>query len=551
MRKPGLVLFAGLFGLAALFCPPVRFAQQDKKSEDFWLLQARVFTDYLLSDAARLDRFDRPVMLGQLAAIWWKDDQEHAQVWVQKAIHDLENGASYESQPDRRRRLAAARALLKITARMDKVSSDHLASLFMSETNPNSGADDRENANSLAGAALEVLERDPQQALELGLASLRAGRCSQFTALLWNLRARDIALGDVLFIAALKVAQAAADQDLLTSLAAVAFNGPAPLDELRRNVLSVMAPFLLAAPGATGDGASGCRLAAITEPLLGQFDRLLPEKAPFVRNSVARCLRPSRDSTEPAPASPPKTVEELLQAADKAADVSERASYRGRAAYLASQQEDFDRALQILDGFSEEERRELDGTWENWRWDFASSAAIAHLKKADRYGADKIITSTPAALRAFVQISVANAMADNGDQGTAIRYLNEGRQGLQKVDADDAVDWYLSLLRRYESLAPNEGPAVFHELIEVMNHRDEPKPSGETKNSGSYSSMAPMKLPAFLLQRDVNGVRETVSLIESSAARASARLGLLNSSLELWRKETAANKPGKNKARAH
>ena len=359
-------------------------------------------------------------------------------------------------------------------------------------------------------------------------------------------RARDTALGDLLFTEALRTAQTEVDRNLLISLVSVAFNGPVPSDTLRRNTLEVIATFLLSGPDRGSESASTCTMASTAEPLLAHFGQLLPDKAGLVRTSIIRCRTTTDKSNSPLDASP-NTVEELLQAADKVVSSNERAAYLGRAAYLASQQQDFNRAISILDGFSEEERIQLDGAWENWRWDFATSAAMTQLKRGDRYAVDKIIASTPAGLRAFVQISIANAIADSGDRGTAIRYLQEGRKGLEKVSASDAVPWYLSLLRRYERLAPEEGPIVFRELVFHMNHT-ETFAWDPVSADGSYSS-AMINLPAFLLQMDIAGIRETASLLKSPANRAGARLALLNSSLELWHKESSAGKPTKKQAR--
>ena len=161
-------------------------AQPEKKSENFWLLQARVFTDSLLSDAVALDRFDRALVLGHLARTWWKDDREHALIWIEKAIESVEPPSSSETKAERRRRLSAARALFKIAAGLDKAPSDRLASLFLTDSVKPDDEDAANNATGLADAGLEVLNHDPKRSFELGLASLRSGRSSRFTALLWN-----------------------------------------------------------------------------------------------------------------------------------------------------------------------------------------------------------------------------------------------------------------------------------------------------------------------------------------------------------------------------
>ncbi|MBA3354895.1 MAG: hypothetical protein H0U18_02930 [Pyrinomonadaceae bacterium] len=132
-----------------------------------------------------------------------------------------------------------------------------------------------------------------------------------------------------------------------------------------------------------------------------------------------------------------------------------------RAVNLAVQEEKFDQAIVILDGFNEQEREQLNSAWEDWRWEYASLAAIARLKNDDRYGMNRIIASTPDNLRSFVQIAIANELAARGDRNGTIEFLEEGRKGLARLNRPDLVDWRLSLTRRYLEIMPQEAPHFF------------------------------------------------------------------------------------------
>ena len=524
--------------------------QEQERSQDFWLLQARLITDDLLKDAAGLQRFDRALLLGRLAAIWWPNDLDHARSWMQKAINDLESEPDRESKVDRHKRLSAVRALLGIAASIDKESSARLASMLTAEAQTDTDDEAKDNATGLVQAGLDVLDKDPAQAAAFGSASLLAGRSSRLVSLLSRLRTRDRGLGDTLFIQALAAARVRDDRDLLASLTVVAFNGPAPSDDIRKRVLSVISEQFL---GSRTHNAQdrGCSLAQTLVPLLAEFDVLLLEQASTVRSGLIRCQQLQASSSDVHADSslrPLYTVDDLMEAANKASNSKDRVSYLGRAAYLAAQQKNLDRAVAILETFSDEERKDLNGVWDNWRWDFASSAAIAQLKQGDRYLMSKTIAATPAYLRGFVQISVADELASHGDLGGAVELLQEGRKGLAKLRGADSLDWYLSLVRRYAKLAPQETSVVFRELVTAVNRTEEPK--AEQPIDAFGDSMPPISLPASVLETDVTTIKDATATIESSVIRIRARLGFLQSALDLARTQTRPGDKAKIQKRA-
>jgi tetratricopeptide (TPR) repeat protein len=538
-------IIAGLL-IPVVFCLLSANGQQTNAPSDSSTILTQIITDEIVKEAPALTTLDRAVLWTRLGESWWKDDPERARTWLKKAVQELEIASTdQENDSDRQRRLAIARSLLSIISPRDKALSDRLTVIFKPDAEHVSSDDGSRNASALIDTALSVLNTDPQRAIELGSESLRAGRTPRIGSLLGALRRRVGNSSDGLFLKTLAVARASYDRQVLATLAVVAFKGAAPSDDLRRRLLKVFAEGLLRTLTSPTDEATACNLASNAAPLLNEFARLLPQQAGLVRLAITRC-QPSlqdwerQEVAESLSDQPLNTVDALLDAASKASDSKMRDSYLERAAYMAAQQKSFDRAISILDDISSEGQEQMSGTWGSWRWEYASSAAFARYKRADRFGMYQVITATPEKLRPFVQISVARELVKLGDRLTAIGLIDEARKGLAKADASDAADGYFSLVGLYAQLLPTVTPAVFNETVAAMNRVKQssssssifPKVGGESLILSNDILLKSFSLPISLLETDDVGVRHAISLIDSPFQRVALRLNLLNFLLE-------------------
>ncbi len=533
MKHPTSRLWPAFFFCCLISVPQLSVAQvvqEQSKPEDFWLLQARLITDDILKETTKLSRLDQILLRARLAAAWWQYDRPTAIPWLRKAIDEAEIPSGFEPTEDRQNRFATLRSLLSIVAPLDQSSTNRIVFLLTSNE-VKTAIDGGENATALVQAGLHLVDTDPGRAAGLGSESLRVGKSLQFPSLLSRLRARDKTLGDRLFVEALSKP----DLDLLASLTLVAFNGPAPSEQLRKQVLIAISREFVGSLRNASSANRGCSLASVVSPLLEQFDQLVPEAASTIRSGLIRCQKTQLGKSTSTDR-PEKTVDDLLEMAAKTINTGERVDYLSRAAYLAAQENNFARALSILDDFTDDERKEINDVWENWRWDFASSAAIAKLKQGDRHGMTKVIAATPAALRAFVQIAVAEELANYGDAAGALELLDASRKGLLRSEGSNVLDWYLSLLRRYAKFKPSEAPEVFREFVQTVNR------TTKTENLTQEARLSPVDLPPALIQADVITVKELTSSIQDSSIRARTRLGLLKTSLELGRPDKRTQK---------
>lgn len=550
------IIGAGLL-IPAVFCLLSTNGQEANSPPDSSTLLTQTITDEIVKDAPALMTLDRSVLWARLGETWWKDDPERARAWLLKAVQELEVAQTdQENGSDRQRRLDTARSLLSIISPRDKALSDRLMAIFKPDADHVSSADGSKNASALIDNALAILNADPQRAIELGSESLRAGRTPRIGSLLGALRRRVGKSSDDLFVETLEVARVNYDRQVLATLAAVAFKGAAPSDDLRRRLLQVFAEGLLHPITSSADEAVACNLASNAASLMNEFDRLLPQQAGLVRLAITRC-RPLLQDWEQQVVNESlsdqslNTVEAILEAASKAPDSKTRDSYLGRAAYMAGQEKSFDHAISILDDISSEGQEQMGSTWDSWRWEYTSSAALARYKHADRLGMYHVITGTPGKLRPFVQISVARDLIKLGDRVTATELAGEARKGLAQADTSDAADGYLSLIRLYAQLMPSVTPTVFSETVAVMNRGKQSSSSSGIFLKGDSESLSlsndilfrSFSLPISLLEIDNVGVRHAISSIESPFKRAAIRLNFLNLLLERRRIAPPAKRP--------
>jgi hypothetical protein len=242
---------------------------------------------------------------------------------------------------------------------------------------------------------------------------------------------------------------------------------------------------------------------------------------------------------------PLKTVDDLLKEGDDAQDSKVRTVYQYRAASLATQQNDFDRALKILDSMSTESREFMGGTWEGYRWDWAAIAALHHLKSGDVYGMHVIIDAVPTDLRPFTMIAFVGRLPTKRikDTDPTLEFLGEARNGLRRSSVSDADKfyWYFALLQLTVQNQPTEAAAVLREAVAALN-RAAQKGDNTGKNEGSSLSEWEFAkgLPASLLEMDEYVVKEEVASITSVERRVQVRLELLSVCLERLRSEKQA-----------
>ncbi|HEX8920724.1 MAG TPA: hypothetical protein VF766_04570, partial [Pyrinomonadaceae bacterium] len=481
------------------------FAQEINVTPNVWMLRARALTDEIVKDASLLNKLDRALMYARLAEAWWKNDQERARAWMRKSIVEVEAAPEQEEAVEHSRRLSTARAIFSIIASRDEKLSKLLLAVFNSDNGKSVQRDDRKkNADVLVEVALANLDNSAQRAAELGLASLQAGVSYRLGPLILRMHKIDRKLAESLFNEGLNLARAKRDEALLDVLAGAAFphkfyfpppDAPILSEKIRIAVLNLYAELMLSAPTSVEAASANCKFSPAAAKLLDQYTALLPQYAGALRQAVVKCqtnLNPTTQQyqNDEMRERPLKTADDYLQAAKDTSNLQMRGLYLARAAYTSFSAEGKpDRAIEIIEGMNEEERDLVSrDVWNNWRWWFASSAALKHHQNGDQYMMQKVIDAVPPGLRGFALVDLIDGLAGKNESSIARQLLEDARGYLAKADlaSPEREHFYLSLTRLYALLLPADGPTVLGEAIKAMNQAEQQRSNDKSGAEAAF-----------------------------------------------------------------
>lgn len=535
--------------LILLAAPLAVFAQrpaakpQTEIANELWRVRAQTITDDVLKDASNLNSLRRALVWSKLAELWWRDDPRRARIWITNAIEVVEQVPNRESPQERQERLTTAKFLLRSASALDQKLSKRLITLVTDVDESTPEGERTTRADSLIDAAVSMVDRDPKRAAELGNQALRLGSPSNITNLLFPLRARDAKLADNLFVEALSLARQKLEAGLLDSLTAAAFPVQrrvpgmvlAPSDNLKAELLGLHVAFLNAHANEIEKGVWFCwTVSVFIAPVLPEFDRLLPQQALLVRQTLQKC-RPfipnaGEELDNPGGTQSPNTVDDLLKAAADAELSPLRTLYQLRAAMVAKDRGDYDRAIKILDNMSDESRQLMQGSWDAYRWDWSASAALDHFQNGRLVEMNLALNSEPAKLQPFAKMAFLDRLpATKRLEGVpAIQILNEAGASLRKsgISELEKYVWYFGLLKLTLRYQRSDAIGVFKESIASLNRAI--KEEAKFLDTNKFANF----LPVSLLDIDEFAVKETLASVTSVEARAQLRLQLLKDMLQ-------------------
>lgn len=539
--------------------------EQTEATYQLWLVRSQAITDDLIKDAADLDQSDRALLLARLAQQWWQANPEKARVWMANAIETVEAVPNKEAPDKRQERLTVARLLFQIAAPLDQKLTKRL--LVILSDDRLADAERTANADSLIDAATSLADTDPKRAAELTALALRTGHSNYLPAFLEVLRNKDPKQADALFVQALAVARQTLSGPLLDLLTRTAFPAqmqrpaqPVPPDNLRAELLQLHIAFLQANQIKSDSQIATCTgVVTFIAPVVLEFDRFLPQQAPIVRQAVNQChsVNPlGQQRIDDALRSQPlNTIEDLLKAADDAKNLRVRTVYKYRAAVLATEKKDFQRAIEILDGMSSDARAFMGGSWEARRWEWAALSAIKQYEAGAVFEMRQTMNDVPAELRPFAKITFVRMFKPKkeADVDPTLEFLTEARADLRRSSSGSDAEkysWYFVLLDLTVIYQPEEARTVLKEAVAVLNRAEPTKAADSSKDQSVRLDTSGLSnsLPATLLEMDEYTVKEAVSSITSTRRRAEVRLELLGACLQRMRTVKKTAVPANSKA---
>jgi hypothetical protein len=217
-----------------------------------------------------------------------------------------------------------------------------------------------------------------------------------------------------------------------------------------------------------------------------------------------------------------------LNAAADAKDMHVRTVYKSRAAYMAKEHNDYERALKILDDMSKEEREFMGDAWTSFKWNWAAYGAIEDYKNGRFREMNLLLDGVPSDLQPFAKAAFVMWLPQQAisETGPIIQVLNEAIAGLKRADApaDDKYSWYFSLLRPTVKYQPLDANAVLKDAIAAVNQSKDVEPL----NGNDWLKY----LGPSLVEMDEFVVKDALGSITPVPVRVQLRLALLDTTLE-------------------
>jgi hypothetical protein len=233
---------------------------------------------------------------------------------------------------------------------------------------------------------------------------------------------------------------------------------------------------------------------------------------------------------------PLNTVDELLKAAADAEDSKVKTVYEHRAATLAKEEKQYDKALSILDGISKEGREFMGGMWQYYRWDWAADAALHHYTRGDFNEMRLVIARVPDDLQAYAKLTFVDRLpaGRNRDADPTLEFLSDARKTLPTSfgSEKDRYGWYFGLLRLAVKYQPADAPSILKDAFAALNRAEQTRDkSSRTDEAVSDKSGVWTNLTVSLIELDEFAVKDAVASIGSVETRTQVRLELLQTCL--------------------
>jgi tetratricopeptide (TPR) repeat protein len=542
-----IILFSFLILLqTASVCAQSSLPSNLQERRAFWFSRAEEITYDSLKNTVFLSPLEQSILYARLGEAWWKDKPEEARLWLQKAVYAVELVPNRENPTEKQQRIATARLLFSIASRVDKDLSNRLLNVFTSESD--AGSENQQIADILIESALSLVDKNPQRAVELGTISMRFGSSNAFASLIWHLQVRSPELAKKLFLSALNLARENRDVKWLSLLGYTAITegddsnlkSALPRD-LQIELLKLYFELVQGTSINDENQKQICNhVSSFIIPFRAKFNQFLPAQAEQINPIISRCQTvfspfEKEKADQSSETRPLKTIEDYLKAADDEKDLKVKMLYQYKAAQMAFGQRNYERAISILDGMSEESRRLLRGTWEGHRWEWAADFALQLFKQGSELEINQVLEKVPSDIRGMAQIDLADKLPDKKPIPFITELLGNAEKNLarSKQPNQKRIEGYLVLMRLYAKHKQiDEAVTAIKEIVKLVNQTNFDETS-ENKKSGLSVLVEDKKLflegiPAVIFERREHSVNDAVASISLLPKRLLTRLELLN-----------------------
>jgi hypothetical protein len=507
-----------------------------------WLERANLITAAIQEDASNLPPNLQFVLPGRLGEAWRSVDPKRAQAWLEESVARVTTGSLTETKEEHRARMDAAVAFIRDWSGSNPDLADRLLDSLIAQLPPSSSANmaarqDRQRIGnsismalaqpggpdrifSLGERAIKAGSGMPLPSAYLSLSSQAPGRASQL-ADEWVRAARENGFDVGLLLGLTNLLRASA--------ANVGHLQKIP-EALQAQILQTLFDGLMRVPQTAEDQKNICQLAWMVSPLIGSYEAA--QQGPL-RVAVDACVK-----SDPLVANSVRssetfhqggTSEELLKQADDTADVHARVGLKMVAADNAANAGDFPRALDIVDGFSKDERADTD--WPNLWHSVGFRAIRALYDKHDLQGIQQVIARAPDQVRAMLTLQAAGYGLAKKDTAYGLMMAAQAAHDLDKSPVTTDYRPYETLMAVYGRNIPDQALLALRMAVNGINNFKPEPDEAKVRIRPLGANLTPESIPSGLLDADPPAVEAAIAGLKSPQARTSFRLGLLKGCL--------------------
>jgi hypothetical protein len=531
----------------------------------------------LLSEKVRLSSGERVFLFANLAKVWKDQDLLVAKDFLRKAV-DQASPLLNDDPHERIQKLGWLRNLISLSGQIDlRITEEITSKLKLKSESGGQSSQSLQNSIALTDAALALTSINPKLAFNMAIAALgyleNPSQNEKIYSVILFLAMKDKGLSEDLLLRVLKLAQSTSDFRSIGSLAS--FTSPKSSnvqvdflsDRSKKYVLTVFLQNLIRLSALvqqkqllSEQKEPACVFFLIGVGLKETINTYLPDESASISQVSLQsnlCQQASASSSTQSlydllsASTKDLTIEELIQAGKDAVDVTKKAFYFSQAVAELSREKKFERALELLNDMDDPTRKAMgtdnsDSYWRAMRHANALAAVLQELEAKDFGAAARIIDETPPDSRPMLQIQVSREIlskasridSSDAEQSYAFALIVGARQKLPTMDDPFlSVNLYLSLLRRYALLLPDEVASVFREMVKAINRADDAKNEKQYEGKDFADGEDIIPLPPILFESNEAIVLNQIEEVQRPYSRVRLRLGMLNAAMAKFAEE--------------
>lgn len=493
-----------------------------------WWQRANYINSSILQDGTQLSKMQSLLLPARLAAVWAKSSHDMARGLAIQAADSVTRIPQNESDEDRKARLEAASNMIASLNTADRASADRVIAMMSKDAEnrpsyPPPEGPEADTRLSLAEAIRDTAKDDPARAFALAQKSLALRDGDEIAAIYQDLKDGSLELANRYAAEALQVA--ATDPSLLFGLGQLANPALGVPQATRDAILQTISDTLLQPDANPSQRARRCLAAPAA---LDNLPAYSPAQQSVLRSAALACkgadpdtdagIRQQEqmadrngDGDSPAdPAHPQQSAQKKLLAASIAAD----------------RDHDLQRALDVLDSFTPEER---DAAYPNWHllWISLSQRSISAAERQhDTATIQSVISRAPDIVRGRVLLAAARTAYNAKDTDFGNLLVGQTERELESNPRTDQYTVYLQLLNLCAAHLPADTLNALRIAVHGLNNFNPPHTTQVVLTSVG-ELLQPVGLDPGVLNADFDSVTATVADIRRPDDRVAMRLGLL------------------------